>query len=175
MYTAKTLPPKDGGVNPDVNQCFLYMAFHYEPSLEEVVRNTNTEARKKTKDCSLSTQKRCSDYVEWIQKNRGGILEQRHDDRMMSLLFAADMATECKQQGVQAYFHWHGPHGEIAPRIPKSKRHIRQEFLPLVEQGFGARIHLHKASEEEAGACSTQAPQQLKRPINSLRRQALHP
>ena len=83
---------------------------------------------------------------------------------MMAVMFAADMVLDCKQRGIQTYVHWHGPRSaHYAPRLPKTKCRIMQEFLPLISIGMGTLIHLDKTDEEDTGVRSGQEAQQLKR------------
>jgi hypothetical protein len=140
------------------------MAFHYEPSLGNIVHKANAEAAERTKDIRLASQKRSSGYIDSIQKNRGGMLIQRHDNRMMTVMFAADMVLDCKQRGSQAYVHWHGPRGDQnAPRLPKSMCRIMQEFLPWVRSELGALVHWETTKEEYTSDTPSREAQRLKK------------
>ena len=119
--------------------------------------------------CRLDKRRRISDYVEWIQKCGGASLDQRHDDRMMAILFAADMVSDCKQRGVQRYSHWHGPRTEeAAPKTPKAMCRIAHEFLPQIRSEGGALGSGKIPNSEETVDDQGQEPQQSKRPCQTL-------
>lgn len=128
-------------LDKDAAGCLLQMVFHFEITLDEMVRKDNVKQRNRTatlgKETVVEIQDQVSEFVQSIQRPQGSTVDERHDDRMAAIMLAADRRHDISGKYAESYVHWHGERnaGDM-PRLQSNYYTIDDELLPLLPPGL---------------------------------------